>query len=124
MGNRLQFGFYKVGEFYKFIDGQLFGAHGHHRECIELCRSGRGSEQLAQTDTQHLAPLVEHCFHHSLEQCFVAVEVGGGIACHADNGTLHLGRRIEHVFIYGEQVFHIIPRLNKHTQYAIGLSAR
>ena len=37
---------------------------------------------------------------------------------------LHLGRRIEYMFVYGEQVFHAVPGLNQYAQNAVGLVAR
>ena len=30
-------------------------------------------------------------------------------ACHTDDRTFHLGRRIEYMFVYGEQVFYFVP---------------
>ena len=43
------------------------------------------------------------------------------IACHTYDGTFHFGWRIEHIFIYCEQIFNIIPCLYENTQYPIRL---
>ena len=41
----------------------------------------------------------------------------------ANDCTLHFRRRIEHILVDGEEILHIIPSLNEHTQHAIGLAA-
>ena len=57
--------------------------------------------------------LVESGLDNALEQLFITAEVGGLVAHHADDGTLHLGRRVEDIRLNGEQVLNIVPCLNK-----------
>ena len=45
------------------------------------------------------------------------------VALHADDGTLHLGRRVEDGRLNGEEIFHVVPRLDEHAQDAILLVA-
>ena len=78
-----------------------------------------GIENLTERNTQHLATLVESGFYYATEQLFVATQIGYLVTRHADNGTLHLGRRIEYAWLYGKEILHIIPSLNKHRQDAI-----
>ena len=73
---------------------------------------------------ERLAALVECRLDNLLEQLLVASQLLGFVAGHADDGALHLGRRIEHMFVYGEQVFHAVPGLNQYAQNAVGLVAR
>ena len=70
-------------------------------------------QQLAQGDAEHLAALVERGFDDAAEELFVATEVGDTVAGHADDGTLHLGGRVEHPRLDGEEVLHIVPGLDE-----------
>ena len=54
---------------------------------------------------------------------FVASQIPGIVAGHADDGAFHLGRRVEDVFVDGEKIFNVVPRLYQHTQYAVSLAA-
>ena len=45
------------------------------------------------------------------------------IARHANNSAFYFWGRIEHVFAYGEEVFHPIPSLYQYTQNAVCLAA-
>ena len=62
---------------------------------------------MTQRNTEHFATLVEGGFDNALEELFIAAEGGGLVAHHADDGTLHLGRRIEYARLDGEQIFDV-----------------
>ena len=57
------------------------------------------------------------------EQLFIAVKMVYLVTCHTDNGTLHLGWRIEDRWFHSKQIFHIIPCLNQYREDAILLIA-
>ena len=117
---RVSLGSHQIGQFHKLRDAELFGAERQ----VGLFQQGVDSllrQKLAERDTQHLAPLVEHGFHNALEQVLVATEVLHIVALHADDGALHLWRRIEDRRLDGEEIFHVVPCLNEHRQDAIGL---
>ena len=78
-------------------------------------------EELPKRNTQHLTTLVEDSLDDTTEELFVAVESRRGIARHADDSALHLGRRIEDVLVDSKQIFHIVPRLNEDRENAVGL---
>ena len=80
-------------------------------------------KDLSKRDTQHLTTLIEDGLHHPTEKSFVATKVRHFVARHADHGTLHLGRRIEHTWLDGKEIFDIIPSLNQYRQDAILLIA-
>lgn len=83
-----------------------------------------GIEKGAERDAEHLATLVERDFHDALEKFLVAAERGDAISREADDGRLHLGRRIEHRGLDGEEIFHIVPRLHEYGEDAVGFRAR
>ena len=78
-----------------------------------------GELQRFQRIAQGFAALVEGGLHHHLEHCFIAVEVFVGIPSQPDDRRLHLGRRIEGVFVHGKQVIDIEECLEQDTQYPI-----
>ena len=53
-----------------------------------------GEERFERT-AHHFAALIEGGFHHAAQQALIAATRRGLVARHADDGTLHLGRRIE-----------------------------
>ena len=67
--------------------------------------------------------MIERGLDHGLEQGLVASQIGTAVACHADHGTLDLGRRIEYIFMDREEVFDVVPGLEQDTQDAVGLLA-
>ena len=77
------------------------------------------AEDLTEGDAQHLATLVKDRFHHTTEKALVTTKVSHLITCHANDGTLNLGRRIEHAWLDGEEILHIVPGLNQYRQDAI-----
>jgi len=80
-------------------------------------------ENLTERHTEHLATLVEGGLDHATEQLLVAPKIGNLVTCHADNGALHLGRRIEHTWLDGEEILYMIPSLNEHREDAVLLVA-
>ena len=80
-------------------------------------------KDLPQGDAQHLSALIEHGLHHALEQLFVASKISHLVARHTNDGTLNLGRRIKDTWLYGEEIFDMIPRLNQNGENAILLVA-
>ena len=66
----------------------------------------------------------ERALHHSLEKLFIAAEIGHVVALHAYNSRANLGGWIENARFYGEKVFHIIPSLKQHAQYAVVFLSR
>ncbi len=62
-------------------------------------------------------------FYNELEQFFIASQFRRFIACHTDDRTFHLGRRIEYMFVYGEQVFYFVPGLYQDTENAVCLAS-
>ena len=46
------------------------------------------------------------------------------VACQSDDGALDLGRRVEDVFVDGEEVFDVVEGCQQHAEYAVGLAAR
>ncbi len=91
---------------------------------VEILTWGYTREHLLEAYTEHLAALVEHGLHQSLEEFLITTQVGHLVTGHADDGTLHLWRWIEHALIYGEEILHIIPCLDEHAEDAIRLVAR
>ena len=113
-----------IGEHDELADGELLGApreHGLREKRAAL--SVATDEQRAQRHTQHLATLVEHSLHHTAEQQLVAIETTRLIARKTHHRALHLGRRVEHTGLDGEQIVDTVPRLHKHRQNAVGLTA-
>ena len=116
-----QSGFYPVGQVYELLYRQLFGALVEYRV---------GTERMALVEdagdgvSQSLSALVESRLHDKLEQLLVASQVGGFVAGHADDGTLHLWGRIEHMFVYRKEIFHLVPCLDEHAQDAVSLASR
>ena len=114
-----------VRQIHELRNRQLFGSTGHDwslekafgRRVIRI-------ENLSQRDTEHLPTLVEGGLDHATEELFVAAKVSDGIACHTDDGTLYLGRRVENRGLDRKEIFHIIPRLNQYRQDAVLLIAR
>ena len=116
----LQLSSHLVGEFNKFGDGKLLRTARHHLVFEELRRGGMiTTENLTEGDTEHLSALVEDRLNHTTKQPFVTAQIRHLIACHPDNSTLHLGRRIEHVWFDGEEIFDIVPGLNQDRQDTI-----
>lgn len=125
-----------VSESNKLWDGKLLGAKGEKPFPQPLLSRDRrvqgslegsdgiGTQELAQGDTKHLATLVEDGLYDTTEELFVAAKIGHIIACHADNSRLHLGWRIEDRRFDGEEIFNIVPRLDKDREDAIGLRTR
>ena len=114
-------GLYHVGKLHELCYGELFGAFGHDVLLEESVVGLHGCEELTERYAQHLTPLSEDSLYQSAEQAFVAVEMVHLITCHTYDGTLHFGRRIEHMLVNGEEIFHVIPRLNEYRQDAVGL---
>ena len=83
-----------------------------------LCR-----QQLLEGDSQHLAALAEDRLDDTLEQLFITAQVGHFVARHADDGTLHLWRRIEDAGLDGKEILHIVPRLDEDRKDAVLLVA-
>ena len=81
-------------------------------------------EDLSQGDTQHLPALVEHRLYHTTEELFIAAKVSHLITGHTDHGTLYLRRWLEHTWLYGKEILHMIPSLNQYRQNAILLITR
>ena len=79
-----------------------------------LCR-----QHLLKRDAQHLPTLAEDRLDDAAEQLFVAAQVSYLVARHTDNGTLHLGRRIEYTWFDGEEILHTIPGLNQYGENAL-----
>ena len=71
-------------------------------------------ENLAQRDAQHLTTLVENRLHYPLEELFIAVKMVYLVTCHADNGTLHLGGRIEDRRLHSKEILYVVPGLNQY----------
>ena len=86
--------------------------------CIYLC------EQRAYVVAQGLSALVEGGLHHPAEERLLAGQGRHTVSCQADDGTLHLWWRTEHVLVHREQVLDVIPCLQQHAQYAIGAASR
>ena len=63
--------------------------------------------------------MVEDGLDDTTEELFIATEPLDLVACHADDGALHLWRRIEHVGLDGEEVCHVVPCLYEHGEHAI-----
>ena len=68
--------------------------------------------------------MTEGDLHHAAEEPFVASQFGDVVARKPYHGTLHLWRRVEHRWLYGEEVLHVVPCLHQHRQYAILLVTR
>ena len=117
---RVQFFLHAVGEVHEVAYGELLRAFGKDGVAVAFPFF---SHDLAQGVAQGFPPLVESGFYDAFEKCFVAAEVGDVVACHADDGAFHLGWRVEHVFMHGEEVFHVVPSLDKHAEDAICLAA-
>ena len=81
------------------------------------------AKHLPDAHAQHFPALAEDGLHQPAEKALVATQVGHVIACHADDRTFHLWRRIKHALVYGEEVLHIVPRLYEHREDAIYLAA-
>ena len=73
--------------------------------------------------TQGFPALVECSFYNLFKQLFVTSQLLRVIARHANNSAFYFWGRIEHVFAYGEEVFHPIPSLYQYTQNAVCLAA-
>ena len=123
MGKPSEFGGDVVREVDELGDGELFGTEGKERRVkSEEWRVRR--EELTEGDAEHLAALVEGGLDDALEEYFVAAEVSYGIAGHADDGTLYLGRRIEYAGLDGKEVLDVVPGLNQYGKDAVLLVAR
>ena len=68
--------------------------------------------------------MVEANLDHLGEKLLIAVEIGNGVAAHADDGRLHFGWRIEDMLVDGKEVFDIVEGRKQDTQNAIGFAAR
>ena len=71
---------------------------------------------------KRFAALVEGGLHDAPEERLVAAQFGSVVPLHADDGTLHLRRRVEDMLVHREQVLHVVPRLNKDGKDTIGLA--
>ena len=112
-----------VGECHKLRYRQLLGPF-RHDVALEERRLGLASgEHLLEAHAQHLPPLVEDRLHEAAEQCPVASEVRGLVACHPDDGTLDLWRRVEDVLVDSEEILHVVPCLDEDGEDAVGLVA-
>lgn len=83
-----------IGELHELRDAELLRPAGE-RIGMKGEERGFGRQHLTQAHAQHLATLVEGGLHHTLEEFLVAAQLGHLIAHHADDGALHLGRRVE-----------------------------
>src|SRR5574344_2254628 len=99
----------------------MFRAFCHYILSVENISISFSGQPLTQTHTKHFPALTKNGFHNSTEELFITSQVGDFIARHSDYSTLHLWRRIKHILIHREEIFHIIPRLSEHAQNAVGL---
>lgn len=76
-------------------------------------------ENLTEGDAEHLSTLVEGGLDDALEEFLIATQVCHIVASHTDDGTLYLGRRIEDIWLNGEKIFNIVPRLNQDRKNAV-----
>ena len=70
---------------------------------------------------ESLPPLVETGLHYGPEQFLIASESRASVALQPYHGGFHFRWRVEGPFAYSEQVFDVVPGLQKDGQYAIGL---
>jgi hypothetical protein len=113
-----------VRQLNKLRHGELLRPAGHHGLLEEAGGNVAAGQERTQTDAEHLAALVEDGLDDAAEELFVTAQRGHAVARHADDGALDLGRRIEDIFVDGEEIFHVVPCLNEHAQYAVGLAPR
>jgi hypothetical protein len=74
-----------------------------------------GADHGAQGIAHGLPALIESLLHDAYEELLIATQVGNVVATHLDDRRLHLRRRVEHVFMYGEEIVDVVPRLHQHT---------
>ena len=67
--------------------------------------------------------MVEGGFDNLFEEPFVTPQLLDLVAGHPDDRRLDFGRGIEHVLGNGEEIFYIVPGLQQHAQYPVGLAA-
>ena len=81
------------------------------------------AENLLHAVAHHLATHGEHGLDDAAEESLITSQSVFHVARQANDCTLHFRRRIEHILVDGEEILHIIPSLNEHTQHTIGLAA-
>ena len=94
---------------------QLFGALREKG----MLRPAEIAEGGAQRIAQHLAPLTERSLDHAHEQPLVARQPHDAVAAQADDGAFDLGRRVEDLLPYREEVLDVVPRLQQHREDAV-----
>jgi len=99
----------------KYGHRQLFGALREKG----MLRPAEIAEGGAQRIAQHLAPLTERSLDHAHEQPLVARQPHDAVAAQADDGAFDLGRRVEDLLPYREEVLDVVPRLQQHREDAV-----
>ena len=110
---------YPAGQLDEVGDGELLGPFREEG----MLRAAEVAEDGTQRVADHLAALVERCFHDADKQSFVVIEVCGGIAAQADDGAFDLRGWIENCLVDREKVFDIVPCLQQHREDAVFLRA-
>lgn len=79
--------------------------------------------QTTQRHTEHLAALLERLFYQPRQQGNIASHIPDTVATHADNGRLHLRRRIEHRGRHSEEILNVVPQTDEYGDDTVALSA-
>ena len=106
---------------YEILYGEAFGAERQQRVFAE---GGGGGKEPREGVAEGLAALAEGCLHHSLEELGIAPQICARVAGEAKHSAHHLRRGIEHSRGDIEEIFAVIPCLQKHGEYAVDLRAR
>ena len=94
-----------VGQVDEVLYGKLFRPFVEDRVGTERISFLRiGDMELRSVLRRWLNVVLTIC----LNNCSLHPNSFGLVAGHADDGAFHLGRRIEYMFVYGEQVFHAV----------------
>ena len=86
--------------------------------CVQL------RKKRSDAASHHLASLVEGRFDDTRQQLLVAVRLLHVVSDETHHGTAHLGRRVEHPRLHGEEIFDVIVELHQYGQDAVGFAAR
>ena len=119
------------GKVDKVLHAKLFGAFCHDgvgkqsgEVCCRVLLGDECREKRTYVIAQCFAPLVERRLDETAEKFLVATQFGRIVACEADDCAANLGRRIEDAGLHGEEVLHIVPRLQQYAQDAVSLASR
>ena len=83
----------------------------------------RKLEMPLQGIPQCFPAMIESRLDHPVKKLYITAKICPPVAFQADDGGLHPGGRVEDLGWYPEQVFNIIPGLQKYRKNAIGLGS-